>query len=123
MTGTEILWTILIIETVALYGAYRWALYHRNKSKKTTSQRKSSEVRTGQIAENWAPFMKQCDEFDPKSMKFLGDPIDFVVYDFKGDRIVFMEVKSGNATLNDNQKKVKRLIEEGKVEWKEIRIN
>jgi predicted Holliday junction resolvase-like endonuclease len=87
--------------------------------KKITSQKKSSEVRLGLIAETLAPFLDQFD-FNPEQCSFLGKPIDYISF---GDKeIAFIEIKSGNAKLNQNQKRIKKQVEDKKIIWKEVRI-
>jgi len=48
-------------------------------------------------------------------------PIDYII--FEEDKIVFLEVKSGESRLSQKQTNIKRLIKEGKIEWDEMRIN
>ena len=83
------------------------------------SQKKSSEVRLGQISEQLAPFLDQF-PFDPKKVQFLGNPIDYIY--FGENEIAIIEVKSGNARLSKKQRQIKKLVLGGKVRWKEIRI-
>lgn len=87
---------------------------------KLLSQKKSSEVRLGQISENLAPFLKDF-KYDPKQAHFMGMPVDYVI--FTDDEVVFLEVKSGKAQLSPSQRKIKALIKSGKVRWDEMRIN
>lgn len=87
---------------------------------KVTSQKKSSEVRLGHIAETLAPFLDQF-EFEPEECGFLGQPIDYV--SFGQDEITFIEVKSGKSQLSSKQRKIRDQIKNGKVKWKEVRIN
>ena len=87
--------------------------------KKILSQKKSSEVRLGHIAETLAPFLDQFD-FEPERCSFLGQPIDYV--SFGDDEITFIEVKSGNSQLSQKQKHIKHLVEQKLISWKEIRI-
>lgn len=91
----------------------------KEAKKKVTSQKKSSEVRLGHIAETLAPFLDQF-EFDPEACTFLGKPIDYI--SFGEEEVTFIEVKSGNSQLNNNQRRVRDLIKDKKVGWKEIRI-
>ena len=88
--------------------------------KKILSQKKSSEVRLGNIAEKLAPFLDQFD-FDPENCIFLGQPIDYLSFD--DDSITFIEVKSGKSQLNTKQRHIRDLIKAKQVAWKEIRIN
>lgn len=88
--------------------------------KKLMSQKKSSEVRLGQISENLAPFLDDF-KYNPKRAHFLGQPIDYII--FEDDEVIFLEVKSGMAQLNPVQKSIKSLIKNKKVRWDEMRIN
>lgn len=68
----------------------------------------------GKVAETFAPFLAGF-PFKPSECKFLGDPIDYVVFegldnrDIKG--IHFLEVKSDTAKLSKHQKQIKNLID------------
>jgi len=84
------------------------------------SQKKSSEVRLGQISENLAPFLKEF-KYNPKKCHFLGNPIDYVI--FEDDKIVFLEIKSGESKLSDTQKNIKKLIESKEMYFDTMRIN
>ena len=92
----------------------------KNLKTKVTSQKKSSEVRLGHIAETLAPFLDQF-EFNPEECSFLGQPIDYI--SFGQDDITFIEVKSGKSQLSSKQRKIRDQIQEGKVKWKEVRID
>jgi len=94
----------------------------RDKYKTLLSQKKSSETRLGQITENLVPFLDGC-AYDPKSMHFQGNPIDYVVYDLDAGRIVFLEVKSGNSKASKNQRTIKNIIQSGRVYYEEMRVN
>ena len=87
--------------------------------KKIASQKKSSEVRLGGIAETLAPFLDQF-EFDPENCTFLGKPIDYI--SFGSDVITLIEVKSGKSQLNKKQRQIRDQVKSNLVEWKEIRI-
>lgn len=87
--------------------------------RKVTSQKKSSEVRLGHIAETLAPFLDQFD-FDPENCVFMGKPIDYI--SFGDDEITFIEVKSGKSQLNSRQRAIRDQVKNNKVSWKEVRI-
>ena len=87
--------------------------------KKVLSQKKSSEVRLGHIAETLAPFLDQFD-FDPENCVFLGKPIDYISFD--DDAVTLIEVKSGKSQLNSKQRHIRDLVKSNQVNWKEIRI-
>lgn len=87
--------------------------------KKLLHQKKSSEVRTGQIAEQMAPFLEGF-PYDPKKAVFLGNPLDFVVFD--DDGVHFVEVKSGRSQLTAVQRKLRDKIEAGLVTFEVYRV-
>ncbi len=86
---------------------------------------RSRAVLGGQFSEQLAPYLPDF-PFLPTECKFMGKPIDFIV--FKGmdekkiDEIVFVEVKSGNAKLNKHESNLKETIEKGRVRWEEYRV-
>tara|TARA_Y100001973_G_C5134316_1_gene299479 strand:+ start:484 stop:1095 length:612 start_codon:yes stop_codon:yes gene_type:complete len=83
------------------------------------SQKKSSEIRLGNIAETLAPFLDQFD-FNPEECVFIGKPIDYI--SFGEDEITVIEVKSGKSQLNANQRRIRDQIKSNSVVWKEVRI-
>lgn len=95
-------------------------LYNEENSRKTIlSQKKSSEVRLGNIAEKLAPFLEHF-PYNPEDAIFAGQPIDYIVFDDAA--VVFVEIKSGKSQLSTKQRKIRDLIKSKCVEWKEIRI-
>ena len=84
------------------------------------SQKKASEIRLGQIAEQFVPFIENF-PYDPKRARFIGSPIDLMV--FGDDEIVFLEIKTGKSRLNANQTRIKKQIEENKIKWDVIRVS
>ena len=54
-------------------------------------------------------------------MSFPGNPIDYVI--FEDDKIVFLEIKSGESKLSDTQKNIKKLIESKEMYFDTMRIN
>lgn len=82
-------------------------------------QKKSSEVRLGFLAEQIAPVL---DVFPYKDdeIHHMGQPLDLLVY--RQDEIVFIEIKTGTSQLSSKQKRIKQLIQEGKVRFEEHRI-
>lgn len=86
---------------------------------------KSRAVLGGQFSEQLAPFLPNF-PFLPTECKFLGKPIDFIV--FKGmdekniTEVIFVEAKSGKSKLSSQEKGLKEAIEKKKVRWEEYRI-
>lgn len=94
----------------------------RARNNAVISQKKSSEVRLGQVTENIVPFLENC-RHNPKNMHFLGMPIDYLVIDFEQGEITFLEVKTGNAKESRRQKLIKNIIKSGKVYYETMRVN
>ena len=84
----------------------------------------SRAVLGGKFTEQMVPFFPDF-QYDPTEVRFIGSPIDMVVFPglAQGDpqEIVILEVKTGkSAGLNPVQKKIRQLIEDGMVRWDEI---
>ena len=85
---------------------------------------RSTAVTRGQAFEHLAPFT---DDFGyhPRDARFLGSPIDFVVFDGLDDsdvrEIVFVEVKTGRSRLSPRERAVRNAVLEGRVSWRELR--
>jgi len=114
---------LLIVVTLYLYNKLQREQY-RSKSlaasyDKVLSQKKSSEVVTGQIAEKLVPFLKNFNH-NPRDATFCGSPIDYVI--FGPDQITILEIKTGNSRLTKKQRHIKSLVQNGDVVWEEIRI-
>ena len=78
---------------------------------------KSMYVKHGKSFENLFPFMNNY-PYDSRNFRFIGDPIDGI--SFEDNKIVFMEFKTGTSKLSEKQKKIKDIVENKKVEWKEV---
>lgn len=116
-----ILWlaTALLVAVAALVLAMWFAvsLYRRMDTLRASNQ--SLSTRYGQLAEQFLPFFRDY-PYDPANFRFIGSPIDGI--QFEEDRIVFLEFKTGKATLSDRQKEIRTLVEKHRVEFQEIRV-
>ena len=85
---------------------------------------RSLAVTTGKVYEQLVPYLPDF-PFNPKDVRFLGSPVDFVVFDGLSDghvtRIVFVEVKTGDAQLSGRERLVRDAVQEPRVEWYEVR--
>lgn len=84
------------------------------------SQQQSKSVRLGQLTEQVIPLHVDFG-IDYKCLVPMFRPIDYIA--FQEDRITFIEIKMGTSQLSQKQKNIKRLIEENKVYFKEIRVS
>lgn len=92
----------------------------QEKLTKVTGQKKSSEVKTGQIVEQLVGFLDDF-PYPEAEIKALYQPVDLIV--FKEDEVVFVEVKSGESNLSEKQRKIRDLIEAKKVRFEVHRVN
>lgn len=83
----------------------------------------------GQAAEHLAPLLPEMTErFSPGDWRFLGSPVDFVVFEGLGagmvERVVLVEVKSGDPRLSARQAQIRAAIDGGSlsVEWLTVRM-
>jgi predicted Holliday junction resolvase-like endonuclease len=85
---------------------------------------RSQAVTTGKVFEQLVPLLPGF-SFDPKDVRFLGSPVDLVVFDglARGqlERVVFVEVKTGAATLSSRERQVRDVVRNRRVEWLEWR--
>lgn len=84
------------------------------------SEQQSKSVRLGLISENVLPFHSDF-KYNVKDLVPMFRPIDYVV--FSENEIVFLEIKIGTSQLSDKQKKIRSLIESGRVRFEEHRVN
>jgi predicted Holliday junction resolvase-like endonuclease len=87
---------------------------------------KSRASSMGKTSEQLAPFFQEF-PFDPRDARFLGSPVDFLVFDglSRGAlaHIVFTEVKTGPfAKLSGRERQVRDAVEAGRVRWMEVRL-
>lgn len=87
---------------------------------------RSQAVIIGKVTEHLAPHLPIF-PFNPKDVRFVGSPIDFLVFDGADEGsvrdIIFLEVKTGASSLNPRQRQIKDAIRSGRVTWRELRIN
>ncbi len=85
---------------------------------------RSAAVTRGQAFEHLAPFTGDFG-YHPRDARFLGSPIDFVVFDGLGEtevrEIVFVEIKTGRSRLSARERAVRSAVLEGRVSWRELR--
>lgn len=101
----------------------QWKTAH-SKGIRQDAIQKSQSVVTGKVTEHFVPYLPEF-HFNPKDARFLGTPIDFVVFDGLDDgdvkKVVFIEVKTGTSTLTTRERQVRKAIEARNVEWITLR--
>ncbi len=105
--------------TVHLFWRLRYTKLIRSDAIK-----RSQAVSAGKAYEQLAPFLPGF-EFDSKDARFLGSPVDLIVFDGLSQghvrRVVFVEVKTGQSHLSDRERQVRDVITARSVEWLEVR--
>ncbi len=101
--------------------------------KKQKGRAASAHTTKGQILEKWCPFLEHPDidaDWEAKNWTFMGQPIDYIIFDWRNDKtlnladgkVVMLDVKSGKSQLTTKQRRIRDLIQAGKVEWRTIRL-
>jgi predicted Holliday junction resolvase-like endonuclease len=112
--GVLVAWVYLLI----------WKARYTAMIREDAVQR-SLAVTAGKVHEQLTPYLPAF-PYNPKDVRFLGSPIDLVVFDGLAEgqlqRIVFLEVKTGGSSLTGRERQVRDTIEAGEVEWAELRV-
>ncbi len=86
---------------------------------------RSQATISGQVHEQLLPILPDF-PFNPKDVRFLGSPVDLVIFDGldAGElrRIVFVEVKTGGSALSKRERQLRDVVQAGQVSWQEMRI-
>jgi predicted Holliday junction resolvase-like endonuclease len=101
-----------------------WKMRYTARIRADAVQR-SQSVTAGKVHEQLIPYLPAF-PYNPKDVRFLGSPIDLVVFDglAEGDLrgIVFLEVKTGGASLTSRERRVRDVILAREVGWAELRV-
>lgn len=105
-----------------VYGLF-WKLRYTRAIRQDSVQRARATI-SGQVHEQLLPLLPGF-PFDPKDVRFLGAPVDLVVFDGLNAgalrRIVLVEVKTGGSTLTARERQIRDAVRERRVEWVEMR--
>lgn len=86
---------------------------------------KSRVVTLGKVTEHIVPFFPEF-QHNPKDARFLGTPVDFIVFDGLDageiQQITFVEVKTGSSSLTKRERQIRDAINQKKVRWEELHI-
>ncbi|MBW2053900.1 MAG: Holliday junction resolvase [Deltaproteobacteria bacterium] len=99
----------------------------KNKEKITRDAIKRSQAVTmGKVTEHFVPYLPNFN-YNYREARFLGNPIDFIVFDglYKGEvrNIVFIEVKTGTGALSTRERRIRDAVQSGRIIWQEYRFN
>ncbi|MHA2141496.1 MAG: Holliday junction resolvase-like protein [Candidatus Thorarchaeota archaeon] len=137
-----------LLVTLFVYLIMKWRLKHRieiitrefektwleqeGDIRKDAAQR-SRYVIKGKIAEHMVPMMRNVFRYNPADARFIGAPIDYLIFDGYTEvkdssldhsiTVVLADIKTGNAKLNRTERKIKEAVEAGRVKWETIRVD
>ncbi len=101
-----------------------WKVRYTTLIREEAVQR-SLAVTAGKVHEQLAPYLPEF-PYNPKDVRFLGSPVDLVVFDGLAEgcvqRIVFLEVKTGGSRLTSRERSVREVVDAREVEWGELRL-
>lgn len=123
MTSLRVLLGAALVAVIVL-AFLLWKRSYTRRVRRETIQR-SLAVTTGKVYEQLVPILPEF-PFNPRDVRFLGSPVDFVVFDGLSDgavqRIVFVEIKTGTAGLSVRERGVRDVVRNRQVTWSEIRL-
>jgi len=109
---------------VALLYIQQWKARYTQVIRQDAVQR-SQAVTSGKVHEQLVPYLPAFG-FNPKDARFLGSPVDLLVFDGLDDgelrRVVFVEIKTGDSALTGRERQVRDVVRASQVAWEEIRL-
>lgn len=121
---------LALLRLAIVHARYR-ALYRYDEddlgAARRDAVRRSRGVLGGRAAEQLAPLLPEFESrFDASEARFLGAPVDYVVFDGLGAgelrEIVLVEVKTGRSRQNANELEVELAVREGRVRYELLRL-
>lgn len=121
---------VLLLWTAASYARhlaiYRYAEEDLQEAR-ADAARRSRGVRAGKAVEQVTPLLGEfAERFDSHDARFLGAPVDYVVFDGLSSgvlrEVVLVEVKTGSSRLTPNEREVELAIAEGRVSYEIVRL-
>ena len=136
-SGTAVMAALLVVAVVIIVVLWRryeelLATHGRliKEARKESVERSRSTLK-GQIAEQMAPLLPGF-PYSPADARFIGDPIDYVVFDgcrefrdadSEGEmEVVLLEIKQGQSKLSAVQRAIAGAVEQGRVRFEVVRV-
>jgi predicted Holliday junction resolvase-like endonuclease len=119
--------TLVLLLVIAVQGYLLFRLKIREARIRSDALWRSHSVVAGKATEHLAPLLPGF-EFDPRDARFLGSPIDFIVFDGLSEgevhEIAFVEIKTGpSAALTTRERRVRDAVDGRRVRFLEVRID
>lgn len=131
VAGVALAWGLLRhrVDTWAATAFDRWRAAEAVAIREDSLLRSRAVLR-GRASEQLAP-LTTAFPFDPADARFIGSPVDFVVFDGYRQvragtreslrRIVLVDVKTGSASLTTIQRRVRDCLADGRYSWRQVR--
>lgn len=131
LSSILILASLLVGIVLGFVAAWRIASYRKELGfqkrlleAREESVRMSRSTLTGKFSEQIAPYLPGF-PYDPTEVRFLGSPVDFIVFNGLSQRsvkeIIFLEVKSGKAQLSHTERSLRDSVKSARIRWEEYR--
>jgi predicted Holliday junction resolvase-like endonuclease len=119
--------TLALLLLVAIQAYLLFRLKLREATIREDALSRSHSAVAGKATEHLAPLLPGF-EFDPRDARFLGSPIDFIVFDGLSEgevqEVVFVEIKTGpSAALTTRERRVRAAVDAGRIRFLEVRID
>lgn len=103
-----------------------WIYLNEQRIRKDAANRSVRNV-LGKVTEHLIPFSEAMRHFNPKDIRFIGSPIDLIVFngaeELREDMdIHFIEVKTGTSALSKRQLLIKDAIQNRRIRWMRVNI-
>ncbi|NLV27502.1 MAG: Holliday junction resolvase [Methanomicrobiales archaeon] len=102
---------------------HEWQIKEEQKIRQDAAKR-SHSVMKGKITEQLIPFSLDF-PYNPSDARFIGSPVDFVVFDGVSEgtvrEVIFIEIKTGLSKLSGRERSIAQAINEGKTSFQIIR--
>ena len=120
----------VLLWTLTSYARYRAIYRYADEdlaAARADAVKRSRGVRAGKAAEQLTPLLGEfAERFDAHDARFLGAPVDYVVFDGLSAgilrEVVLVEVKTGSSRLTPNEREVELAIAEGRVRYEIVRL-
>ncbi len=101
----------------------QWIL-EKEKEIREDAAARSQAVTMGKVTEHFIPYLPEFG-YNPQDARFIGNPIDFVVFDGLSEgalrQVVFVEVKTGGSALSKRERWIRDVVQAGKVVWEQVK--
>jgi predicted Holliday junction resolvase-like endonuclease len=102
----------------------RWQMESEANIRADAIARSSAVVR-GKVTEHLTPYLGVF-PYNPKDVRFLGSPVDLVIFDGMSDNdlreIIFLEIKTGSSTMSTRERRIRDIVQARQVSWREFRV-